>query len=184
MTADKKKFGVMCGLLGVGLLLWARLLILEDVPRTSFADPAATGNATAGAAATGAVSLDELPVVEVEASRTLARDLFAPQTEFLAQIGETESTTQPSVNSETDPSEDPSEVERRRVAAITEAAESLRLESLIRGSAPIAIVNGEVLRLGGRIDGFTLISVHDQHIVLEKDGVRVDVEMETPATKR
>jgi len=39
MTANQVKFSLAVGLLAVGLLLWTRLLLLTDVPRTATADP-------------------------------------------------------------------------------------------------------------------------------------------------
>jgi hypothetical protein len=38
MTNDRKQFGVFCGLLLVGLLLWARIIVIARPPRTAIAD--------------------------------------------------------------------------------------------------------------------------------------------------
>ncbi len=44
LTANRKQFGILCGALGVGLLLWARLIIVSNIPRTAMADdPDAVG---------------------------------------------------------------------------------------------------------------------------------------------
>ncbi|MDP7007985.1 MAG: hypothetical protein QGI78_00265 [Phycisphaerales bacterium] len=39
MTNDRKQFGVFCGLLLVGLLLWARIIVIARPPRTAIAAP-------------------------------------------------------------------------------------------------------------------------------------------------
>jgi hypothetical protein len=38
MTNDRKQFGVFCSLLLVGLLLWARIIVIARPPRTAIAD--------------------------------------------------------------------------------------------------------------------------------------------------
>ena len=50
LTADKKKLGLMVGLMAVGLLLWGRLM-LKQVPQVATADD---GLAVAAAAADAA----------------------------------------------------------------------------------------------------------------------------------
>ncbi|MHC4428559.1 MAG: hypothetical protein ACYS0D_08140, partial [Planctomycetota bacterium] len=36
-TADRKRFGLLCALLAVGFLLWARIIIVENIPRQAVA---------------------------------------------------------------------------------------------------------------------------------------------------
>lgn len=38
MTADRKRFGLLCALIAVGLLLWARIIVIERPQRTAVAD--------------------------------------------------------------------------------------------------------------------------------------------------
>ena len=39
ITADRKRFGVLCGAVLVGLLLWSRLIVVSNLPRTAIAEP-------------------------------------------------------------------------------------------------------------------------------------------------
>jgi len=39
LTADRRRFGLFCTLLFVGLLLWARIIVIARPPRTAVADP-------------------------------------------------------------------------------------------------------------------------------------------------
>lgn len=39
LVADRRRLGLLCGLLTVGLLFWGRLL-LKDVPKVATAEPA------------------------------------------------------------------------------------------------------------------------------------------------
>ena len=38
LTADRRRFGVFCGLLVVGMLFWTRLIVIQDMPRVAMAD--------------------------------------------------------------------------------------------------------------------------------------------------
>ena len=40
LTADRRRFGLFCTLLLVGLLLWARIIVIARPPRTAVAEPA------------------------------------------------------------------------------------------------------------------------------------------------
>ena len=39
LIADRRRFGLFCGLLFVGLLLWARIIVIARPPRTAVAEP-------------------------------------------------------------------------------------------------------------------------------------------------
>ena len=39
ITADRRRFGLFCGLLLVGLLLWARIIVIARPARTAVAQP-------------------------------------------------------------------------------------------------------------------------------------------------
>ena len=42
VTADKKRFGMLCSLLLIALLLWARIIVIARPPRTAVADQVAS----------------------------------------------------------------------------------------------------------------------------------------------
>lgn len=187
MTSDRRKFSIMCGLAVVGLLLWARLLLLNDVPRTGLADPIGSAStATTPTSETNEAkkqdrpSIESAPVVYLDASTRLARNFFKvpeamfPQTEQAAPVHDT------APKSQTDTPEDSVEAERQRVGAIEAEAAKLRLGSLILGAAPAAVINGRVVREGGHIDGFRLERVLKRSVILLKDQVRVELKMDTP----
>lgn len=152
VTADKKKFGMLVTALAVGLLLWGRLLFVEKVPRIATADPALSAqdlDEHAGAGGEGPMRvLTPLPEVRVELSDRLSRDLFAFRHNHYKPL----------------PAEDigrggvqpgqgvvDEQVRRRE---LEELAKSLRLQSVIRGDVPMVVINGRVLRVGDRIEGF------------------------------
>jgi hypothetical protein len=38
LTADRRKFGVLCTLTALGLLFWARIIVINNLPRTVLAE--------------------------------------------------------------------------------------------------------------------------------------------------
>ena len=42
LTADRKRFGVFCALLAIGMLFWTRLIVIQDMPRVAMADTVAS----------------------------------------------------------------------------------------------------------------------------------------------
>ena len=188
LTTDRRKFTAMCVLAVVGLLLWARLLLLNDVPRTGLAKPVdATQSAAAPTSETtephksDRPSIESAPVVYLDSSTDLARNFFAapetmfPQTEQAAPVDDV------APKSQTDTPEDPVEAEHQRVAAIEAQASKLHLDSLILGNTPAAVINNRVVREGGQVDGFVLERVLKRSVILAKDQVRVELKMDTPS---
>ena len=187
VTADRRKFGAMCGLAVVGLLLWARLLLLHDVPRVGLAEPT---NSTQGAAAATSEtkepaksdrpSIETAPLVYLDASTQLARNFFAAPMSMFPQTAQAASVDDVAPKSQTDTPEDSVETEHQRVVAIEAHASKLHLDSLILGAAPAAVINDRVVRQGGLVDGFVLERVLKRSVILVKDRVRVELKMDTP----
>jgi len=46
LTADRRRFGIFCVLLAVGMLFWTRLIVIQDMPRVAMADPAESAATT------------------------------------------------------------------------------------------------------------------------------------------
>jgi len=49
LTASKPRFSLACALALVGLLLWSRLILMSNMPRTAVADDEAAPHGAAGA---------------------------------------------------------------------------------------------------------------------------------------
>ncbi|MCC6910025.1 MAG: hypothetical protein IT430_18985 [Phycisphaerales bacterium] len=187
LSSDRRKFSAMCVLAVVGLLLWARLLLLNDVPRTGLAEPVAGETApepdksntppSGSAKSSDRPAIESAPIVYLDSTTDLARNFFRspeamfPQTEQAASVDDT------APKSQTDTPEDSPETEQQRIA---KEALTLQLESLILGSAPAAVINDRVVLEGGRIEGFVLERVLKRSVILMKDQVRVELKMDTP----
>ncbi|MFA9480199.1 hypothetical protein ACERK3_18150 [Phycisphaerales bacterium AB-hyl4] len=168
-----RKLALMLVLLMVGLLLWGRLLLQPSVPRTATAEPS---RATAVVPDSGSVvkaSRPDRPVVEVELPDYLARDLFNfPSDEFAWAAPKKAEQTTMEEKSGSERSDD-----QLRSATVRKAAENLRLRSVMMGENPSAVINGQVLRPGQQIQGFTLLEIAKRHVLLEQHGVIVRLRL-------
>ncbi len=182
MTQDKKRFGAMCSLLAVGLLLWARLLILQDVPKTGFAQPSDQVDELVGVADGeipngGHNNFDTLSVYQVEAGETLVRNIFVVSPKHFPETVKVIPDTQDPPKSESETPEDPIALEAQRVQLIHDDAAQLMLESVILGSSALAIINGQMLTVGSEINGFELLRVDERSVAVVKDGIQLELQM-------
>jgi len=180
MTADRRRFGVMCALIAVGLLLWGRLILLKNIPRTGYAKP----DEELVVSDDGAEDQEHSGVINrrfiyCDLPTTLARDLFAVPSDYTKQASESTQSAEVASKLQVD-QPDPVELERERVEAIRSEAGSMHVDSLIRGSVPLAVIDGHVLAVGNTLKGFVLEQVLERSIILSKGGVRVEIEMESP----
>ncbi|XAM01090.1 hypothetical protein OT109_06815 [Phycisphaeraceae bacterium D3-23] len=153
MTADKKRFGIMCACLAAGLLLWGRLILLEKVPRVATADDPEQAEQ---AEPTPTRAVPERPTVAIDLPDTLAMDLFELRPNRYTPIkdptlGEDE------VQEDNGPTD-----EWLQREALKEAAREMTLDGVVRGERPFAIINGVRVYVGQRIDGFVLTGLSYQ----------------------
>jgi hypothetical protein len=57
-------------------------------------------------------------------------------------------------------------------------AESLKLESIVMGAQPSAMVNGEVVQQGSEIAGFLVLRIEPRTLILERQGIRLAIMMQ------
>lgn len=179
-THDKKKFAVMCTAVALGVLLWARLIILQNVPKTGFADPDQTAIGTSPDAAPDESEksrLAELPIVYLDTKQALTRDFFERLPLVTAQPEEITQLPQDTAKSGNDGAEKPNSAERDLLADIQKAASLLRLESVMDGKRPMAVINGNVLTIGDEIDGFVLEQVASRSATLRQGTFRVELKI-------
>ncbi len=172
-TADKKKFGLLVTVAAVGLLLWGRLILLEKVPRMATATPTPQAEkATDALEPSGQpLNLSPLPEVRTQLSDELALNLFAfrhDRYKLRPQEDSGQSGVQPGNDAD-------DEQQRRRLLA--EKARDLRLQSVTQGSVPLVVINGRVLRVGGSIEGFEIVSIYDRSAQVTRDGLTFTLTM-------
>lgn len=185
MGAEKKKAAALLGLVAVGLLLWGRLLI-QQVPRTVVANPSASASAETPGNPAGEIPADQgsgalamaplrsqaRPVVTVDLPTNLCRDVFTFDASRYTRVVKDEIAPRPvekSVVKTTD--------EKVRVTPGAPQANGLVLQTTIQGEHPRAMINGQVLTPGQKINGFVLRKVLPRQVILEMNGVEIRLEM-------
>lgn len=176
VTADKKKFGILCTMMAVGLLLWGRLILLEDVPKIATADPNETaqtdGTDDEPISHKGPEAMQTLPPLEA-VSTTLSEDL----TLNLFAFRHNHYKPLPSENHEDTEVQRTGPMDDDRRQELVEMARSLRLQSVIHGKSPAIMINGEVLRVGDSVEGFELISFNERSAKLTREGLTFLLKM-------
>jgi hypothetical protein len=192
LTADRRRFGVLCAVIGVGLLLWARLIVVSNIPRTAMANDqaAATGSNKPGAkptkkGASPTVSSANKTPVAIALADVPRRDPFVISPKYFPKpimpiVGE------PEVGKlGQEPAEEPEQAEARLEAALRTSVDRLKLEASVGGS--MAIINGRTYRRGDVIEGggngefsFRLDEVGQRSVVLLCEGRRFELEMASP----
>jgi len=197
---DKKKAGVLAGLVLVALIMWVRASLVSSGPsraraesgssatREASSEDASSESSGSGAGATGS----EKEVVALPASPALQRDLFRPSPSLLPRSSQTDSSAGADAKSAIGNDETPEQQERmRRVAllrSVREEAERFRLRSVMVGANPIAVIErrgapgseGKVLRVGDKIDGFEVVRVERAGVLLSKAGVGIELRLSPP----
>lgn len=76
-----------------------------------------------------------------------------------------------------EPSLSEEELKRLRIVKTQQESRRLNLQAVMLGSAPTALINSELKRVGDRVLGFTLKSIQERQVLVEKDGVTLAVDM-------
>ena len=58
-----------------------------------------------------------------------------------------------------------------------EALKTVKLQGMILGAVPRAVVNGRPVAAGDEIDGYRVVSIADRRIIVEKHGFEVEIEL-------
>lgn len=188
VLAERKKAGMLVGLGAVLTVLVARTMF-DGSPSRASAGGAESDVGSSQRA--GVITMDELrldgPVVAIESPGPVERNVFG----FDARHFPIPRQSAPS--SEVEQKSGAEEVESPRADAggrealerlVREEAGMLRLKSTLMGPNPMAVIESRhsrrvvsrTLRPGDGIEGFRLLSVESRAVVLEKHGVRIELE--------
>jgi len=171
LMADRKKMFFMVALLGLAMLLWGRL-ILQQVPRVATADdPMAEVVDSSPAILPDEVKKPIGPVVEIHLAGALQRDLFDFNTSPYKRI------ESPDKSSEEEKSVVEAADEMSVSQLVRTEARALRLQSVMSGDRPRAVINNRLLAEGDEINGFVLQEVAERHVLLEKNGIVIRLKM-------
>lgn len=191
VRADRRKAG-MLGILGVVFtLLVAKALVLGG-PRHASGSPEEGSENAMVEHGLSAITLDELrvdgPIIQIPTPRPVERNVFGLDERSFPPPAQSAPSSEVGSKSGSEAVESPREQELARAEQIArdvrEEAGALRLKSILMGPNPLAVIesgarghrSAHTLRIGDVDEGFTLVSIEATHVVLEKHGVRVELE--------
>lgn len=199
LTADKRKAAILGAMLIV-LVGFSARSILKSGPSPARASSSNSASSRPGANATDAVSrtlaaIDEQrkgPYINIPHAETPSRNLFAlssthfpePAQPEQPDKGVTPAVTPPVKIVDGGPRNQPPSTEQR----VRQEAADLRLRSTLVGATPLAVIeygggrnsNRVVLSPGHTVLGFILIEVRSHAVLIEKEGVRVELRRPLP----
>ncbi len=188
ITSDRKRFGLLCAMLLLGMLLWGRIIVTSNLPRTAVADPVTDGGPkplTIGAPPK-TPDKDNGPARRISLARTPLRDPLLINDEHFPKPTSVE------LLDEDDPkfgqyaTENVKQAEARLTEELRVLVGRFTLEGVMKGR-PMAVINGRTYRLHSWIPAiddddilFQLIEVGDRSVILECEGRRFKLNMNYP----
>jgi len=211
ITADRKRFWALCVVMAMGLLLWARLIIVSRPPRTAMANETAvlsgakgsgsgskqaSGDGGASKPRSGAGGSGPVAAATARANRkpthielfvTPGHDPFViSPVHFPKPTLFTDTGKEPD-KSTSEVVEEPQHAEARLTAQLRAIAAKLKLEASVGGS--MAVISGRRYRQGEIVPGpgndqvqFVLTEVKQRSVTLECEGRRFELEMASPGS--
>ena len=181
LTSDRKRFAALCAMIVAGLLLWSRIILISNIPRTAVAGETA---ATAGLKASGDGSLaagpgrgadNSKPIARIELWRAPIRDPFLINPSFFPKSNEPEQITPVPDKLLTQDAEVPAAA----AARATRQANVYRLTAVM-SAQELAVINERVYRKGDEIAPprdlkesvlakFTLMEVRDTSVEIQTE---------------
>jgi hypothetical protein len=107
------------------------------------------------------------------------RNLFAIHLDYYPRADDRKPATDGAEDSTSTPT---TEADQKREQQIlmenlqTQAAK-LKLQSTLMGSVPRAMVNGQLVQAGDTVEGFTVVKIEARSIVVQQDGVTLEIAM-------
>lgn len=159
ITADRRRFGLLCAVVGVGLLLWARLIVITNTPRTVVAgdkshqlaqnDQPTDPSQPAQAETPPTTDAPKTPVRIVLATSP-QRDPFVISDEHFPRPTSADTDAQDPAKFTSEPAEDS---QHAQLARIQSMVEQLKLEAILSpGSGePLVVINAKTYQLNDEI---------------------------------
>ncbi|MDZ4754168.1 MAG: hypothetical protein SGJ11_06685 [Phycisphaerae bacterium] len=184
----------------MGLLFWARIRILTNIPRTAMADEQPSGDLAWSPFVPAAPVLEPIalpllpsrnPFVQSGNSPATGRDTSTSPHTSTSIDASGRSGDEDGAKSGGDPA-DHALTEQSHESAQTEAAPAppdCRLQGLVSG-LPIAVIDGRMYRVGDTIasldesEPFTLVEIKDTSVLLERAGRVYEIRVGAPRQRR
>ncbi len=185
ITSDRKRFGLLCAMLALGMLLWGRIIVTSSLPRTAVAgedDPIQGADGSPGGTP-GLSDKHRGPPVSVTLARLPRRDPFTVSDKHFPKPTSVEVLPQDDPKSGPDATENTDRVERL-MQRLRAHVNRFTLEAVMQGR-PMAVINSKTYRqyswipaVGNDDIRFQLVEVGHRSVILECEGRRFKLNME------
>ncbi len=188
ITSDRKRFGLLCAMLLIGLLLWGRIIVTSNLPRTAVADDPVRNTGTGssgGGTASGSTDKHVMRTVAVTFARTPNRDpllmnnLHFPKPTPVVLLGQDNPTFGP------DAAENGVQAAARFTEELRLLVGKFNLEGVMQDT--MAVINGRTFRLNEWIPAgkpgqalFQLTEIGHRSVTLECESRRFRLQMDYP----
>jgi hypothetical protein len=187
LTADRRKFAALCVMVGLGLLLWARLIVISNMPRTAVAEEEAAVASAAPVLPAPAPSDKPGPGrVQVALADRPERDPFIICPTHFPKPTSDGNLAAEAAKLPSQQAEDPQVAEARLKARIQGLVDRLTLDAAM-STASLAVIDGRTYRQGSRLPAvgdeqvvFLLEEVRQRSVVLVYEGRRFELNMSVP----
>jgi hypothetical protein len=182
LKRDPKKAGLL-GLLALVLVIVGGRMLLKSLPSGASAGTAGATPADHAGGSTAPKPDSPMPWLskgggegqtDADPNRNapfVVRNIFSPNPALYPPIRP----VGPVVRAK--PLVDPAAQRKAEERAIMAQAQALALQSTVVGASATAIINGQVLRVGGTISGFKVVVIGARTCVVEKKGLHVTLGM-------
>jgi hypothetical protein len=170
--------------MGVGVLLWARIIIISNPSRTAIAYPE-SGPPDHQDALAETRSDNSRPVIDTTMAAPWKRDSEALSSAYSDESAQVAPIVPEREKSAVQQAEDPQLVERRFSGQLQELIDQLRL-SAVMTSGEMAVVGGRTYRVGDSITvtgshiPFSLVEVRQRSVILEFRDQNYELKMRIP----
>jgi len=189
IVSDRKRFGLLCGMLLIGLLLWGRIIVTSNLPRTAVADPNVSDtSSTPGQAGPDGPDKHRGPPVRVALARTPRRDPLVisdrhfPKPTPVVLLGQENPKFGP------DGAEYGEQADARLTEELRQLVAGLKLDGVMEKR--MAVINGRTFRLHSWIPAgkpgqalYQLTEIGHRSVTLECEGRRFRLRMDYPGSE-
>ncbi len=188
ISMDKRRLGFLCIAVSIGLLLWARVIVIAKMPRQAVADDPGkstdsaqreTSPADASEREKSTVALDRLP----NRNPFVISPAYFPESTPVTDLRIEEEKSEP------EQVEDQDHARARLLVELGELVKRFSLEAVMTGS-PMAVISGETYRLGDWIPAidheqvrFQLVEVRPRSVILAYEDHRFQIRIADPGDR-
>ncbi len=192
LTADRRRFGALCATVLLGLLLWSRIIVTSNLPRTAVADESAAASedrSSDGPSSPGVSDNRRRAPVNVQLAEFPIRDPFLISDQYFPKPTSLDVLPQDQAKLLERPAEISRDPGALRATQLRALVGRFSLEAVMQGR-PMAVISGRTFQLGDSIPAveneavrFQLTAVRPRSVVLECEGHRFELKMESPGVQ-